>query len=463
MGIGGSGMSAAASIAAFQKFTVSGCDLDPNSPYLKPLKKQKIKIYPGHGATHLAGVDILAISPAIPIQNSDHPEYTAGLAKTKVVTWQEFMGRFLHAGKSVLAVAGTHGKSTTTALLGYTLETAGLDPTVEVGASFKPWQSNYRTGRSRYFVSEADEFNRNFLSIHPEAAIINNVELDHPEYFHSEEDLKSSFLSFIKNLVGKKILVVNADSPLLFELITHSSALINDMGITCVSYRLRQKSLPAAEQEFIGIIGKQDQGGTSFSVNLGSRDSEIAYDRFRISLPGLHNVSNALGVIALSKLLDVPIIAVKNALLSFPGVDRRLEEIGEKSDIKVILDYAHHPTAVTVTLQAVKQKYPGRRIWAVFQPHMYSRLKSFLPQFAISLETPYKTLVLPVFASRDRDTLGVGSQDLVSQIPHNRAEYVSSFEKAASILSQHAKPGDLILVIGAGDIHKLPLLILEKL
>ncbi len=463
MGIGGSAASAVAAIAHAQKHQVSGCDLDPTSPYLKPLKKSQIRIYKEHSESHLKNIDILTISPAIPYISGDNQEYLSAKEKGIAMTWQEFMGKYLHHGKRVICVSGTHGKSTTTALLGLCFEEAKLDPTVEVGATVIKWKSNYRIGKSVYFISEADEFNNNFLNYHPEIIILNNIEMDHPEFFANIEEVNQSFLKFISNLTGEKTLIVNLDDANNQSLITNHKTFLNDNHIKIIGLTLKHNFLDFVDQIFSAKIERQGSDGIAFSVEIKSPESSIPLERFKISLTGLHNVSNALGVIAAAKIFNLPLISIKKTLLSYQGTGRRLEEVIEKSGIKIIIDYAHHPTAVMATIEACKQKYPTRNIWVVFQPHMYTRLKLFLNAFADSLNLAHRITLLPVYASRDTSTLGLSSANLYELLPKSKVRLTHSFEEAAVEVATESKSGDIILIMGAGDVYKLIPLIKEKL
>lgn len=463
MGIGGSGMSAAAAIAHAQKFEVSGCDVDTSADYLKPLKKLKITISKGHSDSHLSDIDILTISPAIPYVSGDNPEYLNAKGKGIVMTWQQFMGKYLHQNKIVLCVAGTHGKSTTTSLLGLCFESAGLDPTVEVGATVPNWGGNYRIGKGKYFISEADEFNDNFLNFHPNLIIINNLEMDHPEYFKSPDQLHESYLNFIRNLEGEKILIVNADHPPLRDFVANNYSTITQKGIKLISYRIRGEPLIHTDQELIAKVDHQGPDGITFSVDLNSSGHQIPYGRFKISLTGLHNVSNTLGVLAACHAYNLPPEPIKKKLLQFNGAGRRLEEIADKSGIKIFLDYAHHPSEVSASLEALRQKFPTRNIWVMFQPHMFARLKLFLQEFADSLNGADKITILPVFASRDTQNYGIGPIDLKNLLPERKTKTASSLELAAIQVGREAKTGDIILLMGAGDIYQLVPMIKEKL
>jgi len=292
LGIGGSGISGVVKLAESFGHEVSGCDLEGNSAYAK-------NIFQGHDPKHLKGVDLLVVSPAVFYQNKDNPELVEGQKRKIVMTWQEFLGSVLLKDKKMICIAGTHGKSTTTAMAGHLLIDAGLDPIVVVGAHVKQWKGNSRFGKGDYAVVEADEFNNNFLNYHPDIAVINNIEFDHPDFFKNREEVEASFNKFIKNLKGEKILI-------------------------------RQK------------------------------DSENIH--FNLKVMGEHNQKNANMVYVLGKKLGISNEVIIKSLESFNGIGRRMELIADRKGIKVYDDYAHHPTAIKTTLDGVRHEYPDANI-----------------------------------------------------------------------------------------------------
>ena len=457
MGIGGSALAGVAVLAKAAGFEVSGCDLEAKTYYSPLLKKAKIKYLIGHSVDHLENVDIVAASPAVYLIKSPPQELIEARKRKILISWQEFQGQFLQKGKEVLAVAGTHGKSTVTAMLGLALESAGFDPTVEVGAVVPQWQATFRIGHSRFFVCEADEFNFNFLHYEPGLIIINNVEMDHPEFFKNEEEFLAAFVRFIKKIKPPKILVVNEEDKGLQKIISQSEKWLLANEVKVVGFFLKQKFDFPFTQEYQGEILKQTTNETRFKVS-GPLGEEV----FVLKVPGLHQVFNALAVIATASVMKADLQKIKKALFNFQNLGRRFDLIGEKSGIKVFDDYAVHPSAVEATLKAARQKYPHGRIWAIFEPHQFSRLKLFLNEFAQTLKKADRVIVTTIFPGREEVDPQINSQDLVAKIG-KKALFMEKFPEIAQKISQEAKPGDTIIVFGAGKSYLLSRMILERL
>lgn len=411
-------MSAVAQIAAVQGFTVTGCDLQADTPYLAKLKvqNQKIKVYQGHAASHLNTVDILAVTPAVFYQNPDHPEVLQAKKAGRLMTWQEFLGKYLHKDKFIICVAGTHGKSTTTTMAGLLLEQAEFDPTVEVGATVTAWHSNVRIGKSKYFISEADEYYHNFFHYDPDIIILNNIELDHPEYFKNIKNVLDTFQRFIDQIKPNGTLIYNTDSPLIHKL------------------RLPSNSMPYAVKDFPEDI--------------------------KLGVPGSHNRANAMGVIKLAENLKIHKNTLRQALEKFTGIGRRTELIGEIHDIKVYDDYANHPTAFAASIAAVKELNPKSKIWAVIEPHTFSRLRALLDDLPSSLKDADKVVVSKIFTSREHDPGNFSGAD-IAKIVNGR--YVPKFTDIVRVIKAEAKIGDVVLVMGSGDSYKLSRQLLESL
>lgn len=404
MGIGGSGMSGVALLAEKAGYMVSGCDVEGSTAYGK-------NISVGHSAGHVKNADLVVVSPAVLFQDKNNEEVIAAKKAGNLLTWQEFVGMILAKNKRIICVAGTHGKSTTTAMAGRLLAEGGMDPTVLVGAKVPEWNGNARNGKGKYFIIEADEFNDNFLNYNPEIIILNNIEYDHPDYFRDEQEVFESFKKFIGKLTGMKILIVNKDSP----------------GV----------------QKLLGTIDKSDLKVIEYSGNLG----------FDLAVPGKHNIENALGVAALGKLLGIDAKTIKDSLSSFKGIGRRMELIANKNGIEIYDDYAHHPTAIAATLQALRESHPDARIWAIDEPHGYARTKALLPNYENVFRDADKVLIGPIFKARDRETFGM-TPGLVAQASrHKDAKGLTTFPEIKKILEKEIKKGDVILVMGAGKSY----------
>ena len=403
MGIEGSAISAVAKIAKSYGFKVSGCDLKTG----------------GHDISHLEGIDILAVTPAVHFQSAQHPELVEGSRRGILMTWQEFMGKYLHKDKFVICVAGTHGKSTTTAMAGQLLQAAGLDPTVEVGAD------GSRFGKGKYFISEADEYYGNFLHYHPDIVILNNIELDHPEYFGTFEKMLDTYAQFVSQIKPGGTLIYNIENLGILDLIKN--------------YKLKIKNL------------------VPYSLKEFPKD-------LILKIPGTHNKANAMGIIKLAEVLKISNKILYKVLKDFTGIGRRLEELGTINGITVIDDYANHPTAFAANISAVKEKYPKRQIWAIIEPHTYSRPKATLPDYPSAFKLAYHVIISKIFASRETDPGNFSGVDIARSLPADRrATYIPEFPDIAKYLKDHAQPEDIILVMGSGDSSKLAHLILKTL
>lgn len=420
VGIGGSAASGIAQIAAAQGFKVTGCDQAAETPYIEKARKAGIQTFVGHNSSHLDGVDIVAVSPALFYQNPDHPEITRAQETGRLMTWQAFMGEYLHRDKFVIGIAGTHGKSTTTTMVGILLEAAQMDPTVEVGATAPVWNNNVRVGKSEYFVTEADEFHDNFLNYRPDVIIFTNLELDHPEYFITEERMIASYQKFVDQLKHNGTIIYNADSPMLKKL---------TFPDTATPYR-----------------------GAEFDAQT-----------FPLSVPGAHNRANAQAVVTLARLLQIPDEVTAKALKSFTGIGRRIELLGEANGIRVYDDYANHPTEFNASINGVKELNPNAKVWAIIEPHTFSRLRSVLPDLPASVKDADEVLVAKIFASREKDPGDFTGGNVTLAMHHPHARYIPDFEEITKIVTHEAKPGDVILVMGSGDSYKLSRRILAAL
>ena len=443
MGIGGSGLAGVAQIAKAYGFSVSGCDLAIDTPYIDKVKKAGISVFSGHDASHIADADLVAVSPAIFYQSDNHPETALARKKGILIKWQQFLGEYLHHGKFLICIAGTHGKSTTSALAGLVLEAAGLDPTVEVGATVPVWYNNVRIGKGKYFISEADEYHDNFASYHPEIIILNNIELDHPEYFGTFEKILESYLRFIKNIKPGGTLIFNANSSGNLELIKLLSGQITDKKLVLVSYNyfdVKNEMLSPDKTKF-----------------------EYQGKKYELKIPGRHNIENALGIIELANVLNINFLNLNSALKLFSGIGRRLELLGGKKGIKIYDDYANHPTAFMATIQAVRQLNPDSRVWAVIEPHTFSRLRAVLPQLPASVRGADHVIFSKIYASREQDPGDFSGADISAAAKHPDSRYIPEFPVIIDYLPSHSHTGDVILVMGSGQSYKLSRQILENI
>jgi UDP-N-acetylmuramate--alanine ligase len=438
MGIGGSGMSAVAALASKNGYTVDGCDLAEDTPYTAKIKNE-IDIKVGHDKKHLEGKDILLITPAVYFKEPKPDEL---LSAKNSMTWQEFLGKHLMDGKKVIAVAGTHGKSTTTAMLSLVFENAGKDPSVMVGAKIPNWESNFRFGKSEEFIVEADEFYNSFQNYKPEAIILNNIEFDHPDFFSNEEEVVDSFRKFIGNLNGKKILIYNKDSEKLDKLVSKIGG-----DIKKYSYSIIDEKADA----FGKILGKSEKG-TEFKVVSKKLNLD---NEFRINVAGEYNVSNALGVISMSSLYSIEPPDIQRGLNEFRGIGRRLELIGERGGVKFYDDYAHHPTAIRETLKALKQMHKDGSIFAVIEPHSYSRTKALIDGYNGVFDEADDVIIAPIFTARDTETFGISEESIVDAAEHKNIKALKSTNDIKDYIKDNTKKGDVVVVMGAGKSYEI--------
>ncbi|QQS38570.1 UDP-N-acetylmuramate--L-alanine ligase [Candidatus Woesebacteria bacterium] len=450
MGIGGSGMSAAAIIAKKQGFEVDGCDELADSPYLLKVKKMGIPVSFGHDPRHIVNANVLAVSPSVLFSNKKHPEVLAGRKKT-LLTWQQFTGRYLLKNKRVMCISGTHGKSTVTTLVGFLYEKAKLDPSVIVGANFTPWGANFHYGKSNIFILEADEFYGNFLNYKPDTLIINNIEYDHPDYFRDEDHVINTFRKLLNKLEGNKLLILNQDSKGINKLVKTLSKEKKD-NLNIMGYTISEKPLVKLANSFTAKIVSMNSKGVKFSV----KNEKTKYSHtFNLNMYGIHNVSNALGLICLAKHDNIPDALIEKTLRTFPGTQRRLQLIGETKSIKIYDDYAHHPTAVKATLSAIKQKHPKERILCVFEPHTFSRTARLLVSYKDAFSDADIVVVAPIYKSRDTKTFGVSNKSIVKVCNHNNAVAIDSFDEIKNYIIGKARKGDVVIVMGAGKSYQL--------
>lgn len=446
IGIAGSGAAGVALLCARAGAIVDGCDADGPSAYTPPLAQAGVEVVTGHDPAHLAGVDRVAISPAVR-SVPDHAELAAArTAGLEVVTWQALLGELMDdRGHIGLAVAGTHGKSTTTALLGHLLIGAGLDPTVEVGAVIAEWGgASVRPGDGAPFVVEADEFGDNFLNYHPAAAILTNLEMDHPDFFADRGAVLDGFERFVRGMrphpaVGGVMVLAAAGDPGLDELLGR----LRDVDIRAVRYG-PGGAVVAAEVSY-------GADGTRFTL-----DGQA----YRMGLAGSHNVLNATAALHLARQLGAEPGALAESLATFRGAARRMELITDTGGVIVYDDYGHHPTEVRAALAAARQLVGDRRLWAVFEPHMYSRTALLAGEFATAFTAADEVVIADIFASRDtpaamRATSAEALADLVERVSATPAIATGDVDVTTRYVADHLRAGDAVLVMGAGKSYRI--------
>ena len=432
VGIGGIGLSAIARVLHGWGYKVTGSDRQP-SALTDALVAEGITFYAGHRPEQVLGADVLVVSSAIPAGNPEVVE--AGRQGLPVVKREQFLGD-LTRGKLTIAVAGTHGKTTTSAMIAWILMQAGLDPTFIVGGVMQNLGTNARAGAGPHFVIEADEYDRAFLGLRPGVAVITALEHDHPDCYPTFEAMRLAFVEFTGRI---------ADGGLLIVCVEDSES--RKLGEQCLGqgYRVEWYGLEPAG----GWWAQGVQLGNSAAFEVWHDDRQLG--TCALQVPGCHNVLNALAALAASAAAGVEFGLAAAALTRFRGTERRFEIKGHVAGVTIVDDYAHHPTEIQATLEAARLKYPGRAIWAVFQPHTYSRTAALLDDFAAAFANADHVVVTPIYAARELDTLGVSGDDVVRLMVHPDAQYVPTLEDAERAVLERAQAGDVVITLGAGD------------
>ena len=450
VGAGGHGISAVLQLAKQRGAVVTGCDA-AESGMSRMLAARGIAVSAGHAATHTMDSDLVVASPAVFFLHPDLPEVVAARERgVPVVKWQELLG-LLMRGSVGVSVAGVHGKGSTTALLGHLAIAGELDPTVEVGEAVLQWDSNLRVGHGRYFVNEADEFDYNFLHYHPRVVVLTAVEYDHPEYFPSYEAIRDAFVQFLRGMnvadspgETPAALALNADSPGCADVLR----LLGDWPVRVLTFGMGQRDAD------VRAVNVDDADAFTLVVN----GDELG--RVRLRTPGRHYVANALAATAGALAIGVPRHTIIPALESFAGLKRRFEIVPD-GDVTYIDDYAHHPHAVAITLETARRRFPGRRLVAVFQPTLYTRLHRFLQPFSEAFDAADEVVIVEIQPSREVDTGLVHGRDLVRAIAGQPAfarrpdavRYGGNFSESAALLRDMRRPGDVIVVMGSGPVN----------
>ena len=442
VGIAGIGMSGLAQVLLEAGYSVSGCDRQLNA-ITDRLAAMGAAVYEGHSPDHVVGADLLVISSAIP---EDNPDLVAAQRRgLPVVKRAELLGHLTRGRRSV-AVAGTHGKTTTTGMIAWILECAEMDPTVFAGGELINLDTNAKRGRGSHVVVEADEYDYAFLELTPELVVITNIEADHPDVFADVEAVVAAFGRFLDRVVEGGQIVACADDPRVRSLVQGRA------GVTTYG-------LQGVAEWRVTALAENEQGGHDFRV----RHRDAVVGDFTIRLPGVHNVSNALASIAATSLLGIEVEQIHHGLATFRGTKRRFEVQGVARGVTVVDDYAHHPTEVRVTLAAARQRFRRQAIWAVFQPHTYSRTRALLNEFAAAFADADHVVVTEIYPARERDTLGVRAEDLVARMRHPDVRCIPTLEEAAAYLASAVRPGDVVLTLGAGDVWKVGGWLLQRL
>ena len=441
VGIGGIGMSGLARILLAQGYRISGSD-SSTSDQTVALEAEGIPVNIGHTDTaHAAGASLVVTSTAVRSGNLEVD--SAASAGVPVIKRAELLGILANA-KTCLAVAGSHGKSTTSGMLVSSLESLRAHAAYAVGATVVSTGTNAAPGDGPVMVAEADEYDHSFLALTPDIAIITNIDYDHPDLFPDQESYDQAFLKFAAKVRPGGRLIVGADDPGVARILPQLEEL---PGITIDTFG-----------EEAGVDWRVLRSDTGWAVSRSARDRID----LRPSIPGRHNARNAAAALIALVALGYHANVASAALSAFEGVGRRFELKGEIDNVVVVDDYAHHPTEIRAVIQAARDRYPGRRLIAAFQPHTYSRTKALLVEFAAAFEKAGLTVILDIYPSRESDSLGISSADLIGHMPAGTLAGGSPVD-AAKLLAEMAIPGDVILTLGAGDVTTVGAMVLNHL
>jgi len=443
IGIGGIGLSAIARVLLARGAIVSGSDMQASS-LTDELAKLGAQIFIGQRAENVGAVDVVLATSAA---RDDNPEIVEARRRgIRIARRYDFFPE-LTEGKMTIAVAGTHGKTTTTAMIALILTEAGLDPDVIVGGVVPELGSNARAGQGKYFVVEADEYDRAFLGLRPTIAVVTNIEMDHPDKFRDLDDVTRAFHDFIALTPMYGWVVGCGDA----ERVTRE---LQDARARTIRYGLD------VENEWVASAMRPNSAGGS-DFTLWHRE-ERAGD-FRLGIPGKHNVLNALAALAVAHLVGVDLNAAKQTLRHFHGAARRFEVKGEFNGVTIVDDYAHHPTEIRATLSAARQRFAGKNIWAVFQPHTYTRTRALLDEFAHAFAEADHVIVTEIFAAREHDSQGVSGADVVARMTHRDARFIATLDECVTFLNEQLGAGDVLITLGAGDGYRVGERVAERM
>jgi UDP-N-acetylmuramate--alanine ligase len=436
IGVGGIGMSGLAEILRTLEFDVSGSDLRAGEN-TRNLERLGVRVDIGHSADNVHGADVIVYSSAIDNENPEVRE--ARLHGIPLIQRAEMLAELMRV-KYGIAIAGSHGKTTTTSLVATVLRAAGLDPTVVVGGRMSSLGSNARLGEGNMLVAEADESDGSFLRLTPTIAVVTNIDPEHLDFYKTHEILKDAFVQFIEKVPFYGLAVLCLDHP-------HVQDLLPRVQRRHVTYGLS----PQATYHARGLNYK----GLSTSFVAFNRDKSLG--EFTVRMPGAHNVLNTLAAIAVADELEVPLDVVKEALATFHGVARRFTIVDEVDGVALVDDYGHHPAEVEATLNAARRAYEGR-ILVAFQPHRYTRTENLFDEFTRAFNNADQLFLTDIYAAGEKPIPGISSQtlaDAIAQHGHHSVKYAPDRAAMSAELSRIARPGDVVIALGAGDINKI--------
>jgi UDP-N-acetylmuramate--alanine ligase len=447
IGIGGSGLSAIARLLKESGYEVSGSD-KALSPFAADLQAAGVTVYIGHHPRNVNGADWVVKSSAIA---DDNPEVKAAIqAGIPVYKRSDFLGKLM-ANKTGIAVAGTHGKTTTTAMIAWMLSALGRDPSFIVGGVMNNYGVNARMGKGTAFVIEADEYDRMFLGLAPRIAVVTNLEHDHPDCYPTFEDMFAAFEQFVNLLPPDGVLIASSEDEGSASLLPRA----RKSGRHVVAYSVQgEMTINSPQWMQARAVKPNDRGGFNFTASTNIAEVGVQSVNVSLQVPGEHNVRNALASLSVAAVLGLSLKNAAVALGDFKGTGRRFQVVGEKNGVTVINDYAHHPTEIRATLAAARARFPGRRILTVWQPHTYSRTQTLFLEFTRAFTDTDLVFVTEVYAARE-PRQEFSSAEVVSAMPHPAARFTNSLAETTETVLKVIRSGDALLVLSAGDADQV--------
>ena len=436
VGIGGIGMSGIAELLHQLDFNISGSDMVMNDN-VKRLKKLGIRVHDGHSPRNIDGIDILVYSSAIPVENTEI--VNARQKKIPVMRRAEMLGELISLKKTSIAVGGTHGKTTTSSMIGVLLDHAKKEPTLVVGGLVKNINTNANLGKGEIIIVEADEFDRSFLALKPTISIITNIELEHTDCYSDLNDLQEAFIQFCKSVPFYGEIIVCIDSPAVREILQFIERPMTTYG------QSRDAAYRAENLRF-------NETKSTYTVFC----AEECLGEIQLNVPGEHNVMNSLAAVTLSLEMGLSFKTIQKGMKQFSGVRRRFEIKGIENDIMVVDDYAHHPTELNATIKAAKKGW-NRRVVAIFQPHLFSRTRDFYKEFADALKEADFAIITDIYPAREKPIPKITSDLIFIELYKtlkNKCSHIIDIDQLNDFLFKVCKPGDLVLTMGAGTIWR---------
>lgn len=445
IGIGGIGLSAIAEILLSRGYSVSGSDMK-ESDITSKLAKMGARIFIGHRAENVDNADLVVYSAAV---GKDNPEIMRAAERgIETVTRAQMLGVLMSEYENSIAISGTHGKTTTTSMVSLILDRAGLEPTILVGGNLAEIDGNVKVGHSKFFVTEACEYMDSFLSLRPKIEIILNIDSDHLDYFKDIEHIVSSFDKFASLVPDDGIIIAYDANPFVNKVIKgHSNAVTFGLNENC--------------DYWASDILFNESGMPSFKVNHGGKDLTTV----QLAVPGEHNILNALAAFTCGHTLGVDEQIIKETLESYKGTERRFDIVGTTSQgVKIVDDYAHHPTEIKATLSA-SMNVPHNNLWCIFQPHTYTRTLALFDEFAEAFNKADKLILAEIYAAREKNIYKISSAQLAEIIkethPDKEVLFMEDFREIAEYVNKNARKGDMVITMGAGDIYKVGEMLLD--